>query len=267
MNAFDGRVGGSLQRALMVGAWFLVGLIALGIAYTASSMRYIGSGISAANTIVVSGEGEAYAVPDLGEFTFSVTSEKVTVKAAQEDATAKANALTTYLKSAGVEEKDIKTIYYSVSPKYEYKNVVCPQGSYCPGGNQVLMGYEVSQTTQVKVRDTAKAGDLLSGVGEKGATNVSGLQFTVDDPQAIEAEARQKAIDDAKEKAERLARELGVSLVRVTAFSENGGGGYPTPVYSLAADSRGNLEKAVAPEISVGQNKVVSSVSITYEIR
>ena len=169
---------------------------------------------------------------------------------------------------AGVDKKDIQTTDYSVNPQYDYVTKACPQGSYCPGGTQVLRGYQVRQTTTVKVRDTSKAGDMLTGVGTKGATEVSGLQFIFDDPNKLQDDARGKAITDAKSKADELAKQLGVKLVRVVSFNENGGG-YPGPMY-YAKDSvvgMGGSEPARAPEISVGQNKVSSNVSVTYEIR
>ncbi len=228
-------------------------------------MRYIGAGVAAANTISVSGHGEAVAVPDIATFSFSVVSDKATVAEAQADATAKANATTKYLTDAGVDKKDIQTSDYSVQPQYDYVQGVCTNG-YCPGGKQVLRGYEVRQSTTVKVRDTTKAGDLLAGVGTKGATEVSGLQFTFDDPTAVQTDARTKAIADAKTKADELAKELGVSLVRVVSFNESSGG-VPRPMmYAMGASSATDA-KAVAPEISTGQNKVSDDVTVTYEIR
>jgi uncharacterized protein YggE len=123
--------------------------------------------------------------------------------------------------------------------------------------------------TSVKVRDTAKAGELLSGVGSQGATEVSGLNFTFDDPDAVDAEARAEAIADAKTKAEELADQLGVRIVRVVSFNENKSyPGVPSPLYRQEA-AMGGADMAVsnAPEISVGQNKVTTNVSVTYEIR
>ncbi len=118
----------------------------------------------------------------------------------------------------------------------------------------------------MKVRDTSKAGTLLAGVGSTGATQVSGLTFTFDDPTSVQTDARNKAIADAKTKAQALAQQLGVSLVRVTAFNENTGGTSPMPmVYNMATASGGAA--ASAPNISVGQNNVTDDVSVTYEIR
>ncbi|MDP4020465.1 MAG: SIMPL domain-containing protein [Candidatus Adlerbacteria bacterium] len=241
----------------------------LGIKATAELMElpYIGAGVMPANTISVSGYGEAVAVPDIATFTYSVVSEKSTVAAAQDDATTKSNTITDYLKGAGVAERDIQTTGYSVYPQYDWVQMACTPGGICPPGEQRLRGYEVRQSTTVKVRDTAKAGDLLAGVGSHGATEVSGLNFTFDDRDAVETEAREEAIADAKQKAEVLARQLGVRLVRVVSFSESGG--YPTPIYYAkdTAMGMGGAEPARAPEISVGENKVTSNVSVTYEIR
>jgi len=250
-----------------VGKWVLITLtvfITLQSLSALMSLRYIGAGVQPTNVISVSGYGEAFGAANIATFSFSVVSEKSTVASAQTDATNKINAITKYIKDAGVAEKDIQTTDYSVYPQYEYNQIVCV--SYpCPSGRQVLKGYQVRQTTTIKVRDLAKAGELLTGVGGKGAIEMSGLQFTFDDPNKLQNDARGKAISDAKTKADQLAKQLGVSLVRVVSFNENGGG-YPGPMYTKAVGMGGDAVQS-APEISVGQNKVSSSVSITYEIR
>ena len=232
------------------------------------AFRFIGSGVTASNTISVSGMGEVFAVPDTAEFTVSVHEEADTVALAQDEATKKTNAIIAYLKEADVEEKDIKTVSYSVNPKYEWGTAVCREG-YCPPGKQTLVGFEVSQSISVKVKDTKKAGELLSGVGSRGASDVSGLSFTIEDEDALKAEARSKAIAKAKEKADALASELGVTVVRVVGFNEDSGG---YPIYyskTMAMDSmgRGGAEVAPAPELPTGENKITSNVNITYEIR
>jgi len=231
--------------------------------------RFIGSGVTATNTITVSGEGEVFAVPDTATFSVTIQEEAKEVKPAQEEATKKSNAIYEYLKGEGVEEKDIKTADYSIYPQYDYvESDACREG-YCPPGRQVLRGFQVSQTLLVKVRETEKAGDLLSGVGSLGASSVSGLSFTIDDEDALQAEARGKAIENARTKAESLAKQLNVSLVRIVGFSENGN----YPIYyakaemSMAADGRGGGAVPPSPEIPVGENKIVSNVSVTYEIR
>ena len=229
--------------------------------------RFVGSGVTATNTISVSGNGEVFAVPDIATFSVTVQEEAKEVKPAQDEATKKSNDIIAYLKSEGIDEKDIQTTDYSVYPQYDYMQSACREG-YCPGGKQVLRGYQVSMTLTVKVRDTEKAGELLSGAGSRGVSQVSGLSFTIDDEDALQAEAREKAIEEAGGKAEELADQLGVSIVRVVGFSEDGS--YPPMPYAYGrgGDVMMAMEsKAAAPEIPTGQNKIISNVNISYEIR
>ncbi len=218
--------------------------------------KYVGAGIEAMNTISVSGEGQVFAVPDVAVFTLTVREESKDVKSAQKVATKKINEVIDYLKKEGIEERDIKTISYNANPRYNWTQ----------GKGRELQGYEVSQSVRVKVRDTDKAGEILAGVGARGIDNVSGLTFQIDDDDALKAKARREAIADAKRKADVLASDLGVDIVRVTGFSE--GGNYAQPKYArmemaLMSDGIGGG----APELPVGENKITSNVTITYEIR
>lgn len=232
--------------------------------------RFIGSGTTATNTITVSGEGEVFAVPDIATFSITIQEEAKDVATAQDAATKNTNDVVAYLTGADIEEKDIKTTGYNVYPKYEWQQVQCVRYP-CPEGEQTLVGYTVSQTIDVKVRDTDKAGEILSGVGSRGVDNVSGLSFLIDDPDELQSDAREKAIEDAEAKAKELAKQLGVDLVRIVGFTESGNGYYPPVAYmkretmAVAMDSA--MGGAVAPELPVGENKVQSNVTITYEIR
>ncbi len=239
---------------------------------TLKSYRFIGSGVAATNTIQVSGEGEVFAVPDTATFSYSVQDTEKDVQSAQNVVSQKGNSIIAYLKAQGIADADIQTTDYSVDPQYVYPSTVCPPGGggtsiYCPPGRQTLTGYQASETVTVKVRDASKAGALLSGVGGKGATDVSSLTFTVADEKAVEAQARGKAIADAQSKAQALAQQLGVSLVRIVGFSENGN--YPVPyAYDKTMALGASAQSApVAPTIATGQNKITSDVSLTYEIQ
>jgi|SRR5581483_1247355 len=275
---FDGPRGAQIKTAAMAASWLLVAFLAVEVVSTVSSLRYIGAGVAPANTITVSGHGELDMAPTLASVSFSVVSTKATAQAAQSDAAAKQAAVSAFLKQAGIAQGDIQTSGYSVYPQYEYQSAVCPQGVpassggngasavYCPPGKQVLTGYEARQTTTVKIRDLTKVGDVLAGVGTAGATEISSPNFTFDDPNAPQTAARAKAIADAKAKADELAKELGVSIVRVVSFSENGGG-YPRPYALDAAMGKGGGTAASAPVINPGQNTVSDDVTVTYEIR
>ena len=235
---------------------------------------YIGRDVAAQNTITVSGRGEVLAKPDIATFSFSVTEEGKTVAEAQKKATNKINQAVDLTKKGGVNEKDIKTLGYNIYPKYEYYNQPQPRicyESYCPPQpvkDPKIIGYEVSQTIEVKVRKIEDSGDLLSTVGSIGVTNISGLSFSIDDEEKVKQEAQEKAIKEAKDKADKLAKQLGVSIVRVSNFSESGnypiyygrGGAFDAKVVNVA-------ESAPSPQIPSGENQIISNVTITYEIR
>lgn len=217
------------------------------------------------HTIVVTGDGEAFATPNIAEFNFTVSVDGKTVGDAQDAVTSKIDSITAALNGLGISEKDIRTTDYSVYPKYTYQTVVCPAGAYCPPGRAIPDGYTVSHSIDVKVRKISDAGQALSVVGGKGATNVSSLNFTVDNPDSIMDDARNQAVDKAHTKAEALAKSLGVRLGRVVSFNDNTA--TPFPIYGLGAGVSATDMKSVAPTIPTGQNKITSNVTITYEIR
>lgn len=257
------HVRNAVIAALLVLAVFLA-------VQTANSMKrfsVIGKDIPTQSTISVQGQGEVFAVPDIAMFTFSVVEEKTTVNEAQTVATEKGNQAIAYLEDNGIEDKDIKTVNYSVQPQYDYIRQECREG-FCPPGERQLRGFEVRQTVQVKVRDTESAGNLLSGLGEIGVSQVSGLNFTIDDDEQLKQDAREQAIADAKEKAQTLAQDLDVDLVRIINFHESGNvpmrERYDDAALGMGGD--GAAEQS-APALPTGENKITSNVSITYEIR
>lgn len=228
---------------------------------------YSSRAIGETSQISISGEGEAFAVPDVAEINFTISKEAKTVKEAQEYVNTKTTEAVEFLKSKGVEEKDIKTTSDSFYPQYDYPQVQC--FTYpCPSQKPVIRGYEASRSFSVKVRNADDAGTVSQGLGDKGVTNLSGPNFIVDNDTEIQNEARGKAIADAETKAKILAKQLGVRLVRVVNFSENGNGAIPPMYYArdMKLEAAG-LGGATPVELPKGENKYSSYVTITYEIR
>lgn len=207
------------------------------------------------DTITIQGEGKVTSQPDLAKIDLGVTTDGATVKEAQKNNTQKMNAIIAAVKDLGVAAKDMQTANYSIYPKYQYDQ-----------GKSTIIGYTVSQDVTVKVRDLDKAGDILAKGGELGANQIGGVQFTIDDPQALKVEARSKAIDDARTKAQALAKQLGLSIVKVVTFAESSGNVIPPqPYYAKAMDMASSV--APVPEIASGSLDVVSDVSVTFEVR
>ncbi len=218
-------------------------------------------------SITVDGKGEIMATPDIATFNFSVTAKEDDAATAQSSAATRMNEIVAYLKEKGVEEKDIKTTGYYLNPRYEYAEVRCMDWGCPPASEPKIIGYEVSQSIDVKVRKTDDAGMLISGVGEKGAMNVGGLMFTIDDEESLKTKAREAAIADAQAKAKDLADKLGVKIVRMNGYWEDQGS---YPMYyggDMARNSMKTESTAVAPDLPLGENTISSMVHITYEVR
>lgn len=244
----------------------VMAIVALG-AYTYSTMKEAKYLYQGPTTISVTGIGEVTAKPDLTTFNFTIEAKEADAKTAQNKVAEIEAGILTYLKESGVEEKDIKTDNFNQSPQYEYPQSVCTQWSCPPAGEPKLIGYQVSETVTVKVRDAGKAGELIANVGSKGATNISGVTFTIDNDEVQKAEARKLAIADAKQKAEVLAKDLGVRLVRMNGYWEEQNG-MPMP-YGAGADmmkSARVMEAPQAVQMPSGENTFTAQVNISYEI-
>jgi len=223
-------------------------------------------------TIDITGVAEIVTVPDVGTFTFTVEAEADDVAGAQVSVTKAMDNIMSYLREEGqVAKVDIKTQSYNAWPRHEWRVPVTCLKDNC-ARERVIVAYVVSQTVTVKVRDIARAGTLIGGVGQRGATNLSGLSFTVDDIEAVKEQARLAAIVDAKAKAKRVAKELDVRLGDVRYFSAGASYGNNSPVYQK---TRGTAEFSLStnvafdatPDITVGENTVTAHVTITYEIK
>jgi uncharacterized protein YggE len=208
--------------------------------------------------ISVSGEGKASVAPDIAELNFGVTVQrKSTAKAAMDELAKTMNAVLDAVKATGIPEKDISTASLSLMPAYDWAD-----------GKQIARGYDASQSLQVKVRDLDKTSDVLAAATNAGANNAGGVNFVVDDPATTQAGAREKAIAQAKEKAEKLAKQLGMSLGKLQSFSEGGSGYYPPMPYAARDMAAGMVaNEAMAPSLPAGEQDVRVQVQLTYELR
>ncbi|MBP7060611.1 MAG: SIMPL domain-containing protein [Candidatus Moranbacteria bacterium] len=215
-------------------------------------------------TFSVDGKGDIDAVPDLATFTATVmTDGGKNVTDVQSANTEKMNKVTAYLKDQGVDKKDLKTAQYDLSPRYSYGP--CERGN-CPA--PVITGYILTQTVAVKVRNSDKLGDLLTGVVTNGANTVSEIRFVVDDDSSVKDAAREKAITEAKKKASAIAKATGFRLGKLVSLYENTNFGQ-FDGYGMGggdAPSQSTKVSAVPPTVEPGTNKTQVQVTLTYEI-
>lgn len=236
----------------MLGIFVFLGTI---VANNLKGYQYIGKPTAERDTIAISGQGKVTGIPDIATISVGLQTEKPDVKSAQTENTTKMNRLIANLKNLGIESKDIQTSYYNIYPQYDWTS-----------GKQILRGYQVSQGVTVKIRNLSKIGEILASAGEGGANQVSGLSFNIDDPEALRQEARVKALENAKEKADALAHVAGVKLGEIVSFSEYAE--TPIPMYKSYSDMGGiGGGEGAAPTVESGSMDIVINVTVSYEIK
>ncbi len=257
--------------------FFIAATIAL-IAVAYGVVSYVGTYGKSARpngfpTFTVSAEGRAVMIPDVASFSFGVTTEGgKEVGALQKENTEKVNKAIAAVKALGVEAKDIKTASYSISPRYQYFS--CPQPLYYPynGGTprpcppSEIVGYTISQTVTVKLRDFEKIGRFIADVTASGVNAIFGPNFALDDPYAAQNQARAEAIGKARAKAQAIATAAGFRVGRLISINE--GGIYPYDRYALLGKG-GDFavpEAAPAPAIEPGSEEVTAQVTLTFEM-
>lgn len=239
--------------------WALIAAVVIGGGfYLAGKNIEKQPALPSTGTITVSGEGKVSVVPDIAELNFGVqTGRMSTAKDAMKKLSDSMTKIYDAVKKSGVDEKDIKTASFYLNPIYDYTT-----------GGQVFRGFEASQSLTVKVRDLDKVSDVLGAATGAGANQAGGVNFTVDKPEAKQAEARAMAITQAKEKAEELAKQLGVHLGDISGFSE-GGNGYMPPIMMMKNEAYGRggaADVAQSIPLPAGEQDVQVTVSITYEL-
>lgn len=231
-------------------------LIGILIIFLAFSVFNITKDKDQDSTISVTGFAEINAKPDIAEITLTVISEDKDLGVASNENNQKINTIIAFLKENNIEDKDIKTKLYNINPRYEYLN------DY---KNRYLVSYEVNQSLNVKVRDLDSVGEIIEGATSRGANNISNLQFIIDNDELLKEQAREKAIEDAKSKAKKLEKELGISLKDIIGFYEN----TYTPVVNREYNAMKAMDSATmsAPSIQPGENNITSNVNIVYKIK
>ncbi len=210
------------------------------------------SGVTGMRQVTVVGHGEVKGKPDTATIQIGVETEAPEAKDALAQNTTQAEALQAKLKELGVAEADMQTSNFSIYP------------TYGTDGRQVT-GYHVSNSVIVKIRALDQAGTLLDQVVQAGANSINGITFSVEDPQALLGQAREQAIQDAKVRAEQLAKAGGATAGDVLVITENVGSQPPVPMMyaAPAADMAANKAVPMQP----GEQSFAIDVQVTFALR
>ncbi len=196
-------------------------------------------------SLTVVGQGRASGKPDLAQASLGVETYAATVAEAMQQNSTKMEAVLAKLKELGIAEKDIQTANFSINLERQ--------------GPQDSGQYRVSNMVQVKIRDLTKVGAVLDAGVQAGVNQVWGVSFALEDQAALETEARAKAMEDARSRAEALAKLTSVQLGQVLTIQE---GSSSWPIYG-GAFGKG----ADAGPVSPGEVELSFQVQVSYAIQ
>jgi len=217
---------------------FIIALLTLLVVVTANNLIDIQQ-----DSFQVSAEASVFAKPDLAKINFGATRESQQVSLVRQQLNQASSNLIDSLKKLDIQEKNIKTTNYSISPKSSWNRET---------GESYVYGYRGNLTVEVKIRDFDKI-DKVVNLGQ-----VQNISFETENKDELLAQAREEAIAKAKTKAKITAAQAGVSLGKLIGIdvSENNYDFYPK--YELSADSSSSVQ--------AGENEIKVYVSLKYEL-
>lgn len=206
--------------------------------------------------ISVSGQGEMTITPDVAFISLGIQTNAATANEAQE---ANAKAFVSLEKMLyedyKLDKKDVKTSGFSVQPEYSYTD-----------NNPKIKGYTASQTLQITYRELDALGTFLDAASKAGANRINHVQFSTEKGQEYELQVINKAMDNAKAKAETIATYAGASLKGIISVTQGGGSGVPVMRANYASMDMAFASEAATPtSISVGELTITTSVTVQYE--
>lgn len=207
--------------------------------------------MAAQRHVTVSGEGQLLARPDIARISSGVVSEAESAKEALSANSAVMDGLLAGLKAAGIASEDIKTTSFDVAPRYQHNR---------DGSVPRMEGYRVSNDVTVIVRDLARLGPLLDQLVKLGANRIGGLSFDIDKIEALQNEARKKAVANARQRAELYATAAGARIGKVLVISED------VPQIVPRGPMMARAAAAESVPIAEGSQEITARITVTYAL-
>jgi len=231
----------------------LVGLLVVGItgfSYVKAESVSSAGKIYVTRTLSVSGTGVIKAVPDMARITLGFVNEAKDAKTSQEANAKVSNEIIRVLKNMGIEDKDIQTSEFSITPLYTYE----------PNQNPFIRGYQTSNMLTVSVRRIGDIGQVIDTTAKAGANRFQNIVFDVENKDALKLQAIADAVKDARKKAEAGLAPEGEKVIQLISMSIDGGWVQPSPNY------RNDLKEGApsAPSIQPGELSLTITVQVSY---
>lgn len=233
-------------------AALVLGAVALAVLLARPQATAAATTSGAVRQITVVGSGDVKIAPDTAQVLVGVRTQAPTAREALSQNNAQMEALLARLHESGIEDKDIQTSSVSIWPRY---------GS----SDTQVDGYDANNSVTVTIHNIAQTGELLGRVVEAGANNIGGINFTVDDPSALQTNARNAALVDAKARADAMAQAVGGTVGQVLSVTENIG--QPPQTFERFATATAYAADTANVPVQPGQQTITAQVQVTYELR
>lgn len=231
-----------------------LGLIAALSGCDATSNPIVTDSDTETRQVTVVGSGEVQGTPDTLTITaaMEVTGPDA-ADALDQTSRLQRSVIDGLVDDAGIDRKDINTSQVSVQPQYAG-----------PGDGPNIAGYRASNTVDIKVRElnnAARVFDIVAGAGGN-ATRINNVTLGIEDDSQLVREARARAFNDAKSRAEQYALLAELDLGKVISISEVPSSSPPMPY----PNARGGAAEMAAVPIEPGQQTVGFNVTVVYEL-
>lgn len=240
----------TLLAVIVGGLLYIVGQ------YVATSPDRERQAVDAGREITVEGTATLSTTPDIATIRLGTETQPLpNAEDALSSLTKSFNQVVEVVKKTDVEEKDIRTENFYLNPQYDFS-----------GGRQQLRGYVASQNIVVIIRDLQNIGNVISAATSAGANQIGGISFELDKDSDIAAQAEEEAIENARSKAERIAKALKANLGHVKSYSVVSGSPDRPIIYEAAKVGVGGDASSV-PTVPAGETDTTIQVSVTFELR
>ena len=214
-------------------------------------------------TISVSAQGSKMVEPDLALLNVGVEVFAETVTLARNTAAKSIDSIEKSLFKNNVNKADVQTNRFDISPRYDYEELTVNGRRI---GSQILVGYTVTNSLRVKIRDLDKVGQIIDDASNAGGdfTRINSITFSVDDSSSYQSELRALAVQKAIEKASHYAELTGVILGPLVFLSEG------SSAVSSTFENYGMRAMASAPystNISGGELELSLSINVMFGIQ
>ena len=201
-------------------------------------------------TVGVTGEGKVIVVPDEVTISLGVQTQGKDAAAVKSENDKAVDKVLDFLLKKNIPQNQVQTEYVSLNKNYDY--------------NTKVYNYNASQTISVKLKDLSKYDEIMSGLVASGINSINGVNFGSSKMDTYEAEARKKAVANAKIKAQEYAGVLGQKIGKAVQIAEQGTNTpQPQPMYKMAmSESMDSSQRTLAP----GEMTISSKIQITFQL-